>query len=423
MLAIASASVFVTGAATAAEHRVLLAEVDGPITPVVADYLEQAVATAEADGYGALVVAIDTPGGLDTSMRDIVQTFLSARVPVIVYVYPPGARAASAGTFITMAGHVAAMAPATSIGAATPVDLQGGEIPDKVIEDAVSFAVSIASRRSRNTEFAEAAVREGRSLPSSRAVEEGVVDLIADDLDGLLEAVDGRRVELGAGDLRTLRTAGAVVDRFELGFFRSILARIADPNLAFIFLSLGTLAVVYEAANPGLGFAGIAGVILLILAFFSLSVLPVQGAGFALLVLGVALLVAELFVPGVGVLAAGGTLSLLLGGLFLFEGSLRISAGVLWPSVLLLGAVSTFAGREAWRARRRPPTTGPEALIGKLVEVREATGSEGTGLCQGSWWRLSYPEDSLTEGQRVRVRRVDGLTLVVAPVEENEEEA
>lgn len=407
--------------ASPGEERVLIAEVDGPITPVVADYLADAVERAEEADYQALVVLLDTPGGLDTSMREIVQEFLGARVPVVVYVSPSGARAASAGTFITMAAHVAAMAPATSIGAATPVDLQGGEIPEKVIEDAVAFAVSVAEERGRSVEFAEAAVREGRSLPASQAVTQGVVDMVSDDLGSLLEELDGRRVRLADGSEVTLSTADALADRFELGVFRSILARLADPNLAFLFLSLGTLAVVYEAANPGLGFAGIAGVILLILAFFALSILPVQGAGLALLVLGIALLVAELFVPGVGVLAAGGALALVLGGLFLFEGSVRVSPVVLWPSVLLLGAVSTLAGREAIKARRRPPTTGPEALVGRVARVRESSGEEGEIFLEGAWWRIRSVGGPLTEGDRVRVVEVDGLTLMVEPVEEKEE--
>ncbi|MEE9178995.1 MAG: nodulation protein NfeD, partial [Acidimicrobiia bacterium] len=321
-------------------QRVLVADVNGPITPVVADHLEAAVAEAGETG-AVLIVTMDTPGGLDTSMRDIVQTFLNAPILVVVYVQPEGARAASAGTFITMAAHVAAMAPATSIGAATPVDLQGGEISDKILNDASAFAMSVAERKGRNVEFAEAAVRDGTSLTATQALEQEVVDLIADNLDDLLAAIDGMRVEV-LGIAVELATGEAIPEFYEMSTLRRILAVIADPNIAILFLSIGTLAVVYEAANPGLGFAGILGVILLLLGFFALSVLPVNAAGLALLILAITLFVAEIFVPGIGVLAAGGTIALLLAGVFLFEGQLQVSPPVLWPTALVMGVTTTI---------------------------------------------------------------------------------
>lgn len=393
-------------------ESVLLIEVDGAITPVVADFVEDAVAEAEREGFQFLIITIDTPGGLDVSMREIVQSLLNARVPTVVYVSPEGARAASAGTFITMAADVAAMAPATAIGAATPVDLQGGEITDKIINDAVAFAVSVAEHRGRSVEFAEASVREGRSVSSREAVESGVVDLIADDLDDLLLQIDGLTIEpLGV----TLSTGGVAIERRDLGPLRGILGRIADPNLAFIFLSIGTLAVIYEAANPGLGFAGIAGVIMLILAFFALSVLPVQTAGIALFVLAIALLVAELFVPGVGVLAGGGTVALLLSGLFLFEeGTVRVSPVLIWPSALVLGAASFVAGRAALIARKRPPTTGAETLVGRRVTVKASVGGHAAFL-DGTWWDLESKQ-KLNEGSEAKVIGTNGIRLVVEVV-------
>jgi membrane-bound serine protease (ClpP class) len=398
--------------ATAQENNVTLVEVEGPITPVVADYIEGAAQAAEADGSQALVVTLDTPGGLDISMRDIVQAFLNADVPVIVYVSPEGARAASAGTFITMAAHVAAMAPATSIGAATPVDLQGGEITDKIINDAAAFAVSVAERRNRDVEFAEQAVREGRSITAREAVEAGVVDLIADDLDDLLIQVDGMEISsLGV----VLTTDGASVTRREMGLFRSVLGRLADPNLAFIFLSIGTLAIIYEAANPGLGFSGIAGVILLVLAFFALSVLPVRGAGIALFVLAVGLFVAELFVPGIGVLGAGGTIALLLSGLFLFEGDVRVNPAVLWPSAVVLGGTSIIAGRAALKARREPPTSGPEAMIGKMVTITRM-GNRTSAFLDGAWWEVKGRGSDLKAGAVAKVVAIEGIGLVVEEV-------
>lgn len=401
-----------------ARSTVLVAEVDGAITPVIVDHLRDGIRTAEEDGHAAFVVELDTPGGLDTSMRDIVQEFLGARVPVIVYVAPSGARAASAGTFITMAAHVASMAPGTTIGAATPVDLQGGEISDKILEDAASFAESVAAFHGRDVEFAVDAVREGRSITADEAVEHGVVDLIARDLNMLLEMIDGRTVRMADGSEVTLDTGGAGIETYDLGFFRSVLMLLADPNLAFLFLSLGTLAIIYEFANPGLGLAGIIGVILLIMAFFALSVLPVNAAGVALLILAAGLFIGELFVPGIGVLGAGGTIALLLGGLFLFEGPFGVSGAVLWPATLVVGAGVLLAARLTWRARRAPSTSGPEALIGRETVVRGADGSSGQALVEGAWWRVRSRSGHLTEGQTVTVVASEGLELIVDTEEE-----
>jgi len=405
---------FIAPAVAQSTSGVLVTVVDGPITPVIADHLEAAVERASGE-ESILVVTLDTPGGLDTSMRDIVQTFLSAPVAIVAYVEPDGARAASAGTFITMAAHVAAMAPATSIGAATPVDLQGGEITDKIINDAVAFATSVAERRGRSVEFAESAVREGTSITASQAVDDGVVDLLADDLDDLLSAIDGMTVEV-LGEEVTLTTAGAVPEVYEMSTFRRILAQIADPNLALLFLSIGTLAVVYEAANPGLGFAGIAGVILLLMGFFALSVLPVATAGVALLILAIALFVGEIFVPGVGVLAAGGTIALLLAGVFLFEGELQVSPPVLWPTALVMGAATTVAGRAALKARLMPSTTGTGTLIGKAGMVVDVEGMSGSVFLDGAWWSVRSAAGDLEPGEQARVVGIEGLELIVEPI-------
>lgn len=401
--------------AAAQTQTVMLVEVDGPITPVIASHLADAVEDA-TDAGAPLVVSMDTPGGLDTSMRDIVQTFLNASIPVIVYVEPEGARAASAGTFIAMSAHIAAMAPATSIGAATPVSLEGGETAsDKIINDAVAFAVSVAERRGRDVEFAEDSVRDGASITANEAVDRNVVDLVADDLGSLLAEIDGMTVSTAAGDV-TLRTSSAVVDRVEMSLFRSILAQIADPNLALLFISIGTLAVVYEAANPGMGFAGVAGVILLLLGFFALSVLPVTTAGIALLILAMALFIAEIFVPGVGVFAAGGTVALILAGLFLFDGPVSVSMPVLWPTAAIVGLGSAYAGRAVVKARLRPPTTGLSTLIGREVTVTGDAEKGWYAFLDGSWWTVQ-PDDSLADGAVARVTAVQGLRLVVEPKE------
>ena len=394
--------------AAAASRQVLLIRVEGAITPVVADFISDSVEAAEAGGHVALVIGLDTPGGLDVSMREIAQSLLGSTVPVVVYVSPEGARAASAGALIALAAHAIVMAPATSIGAATPVDPQGGEITDKILNDAAAFAISLAEARGRDVAFAEEAVREGRSITAREAEAIGVADFIAEDLDDLLIQLDGFRV--ASLDL-TLQTEGMAVERREMSGLRSLLGRLADPNLAFLFLSLGTLAIVYEAANPGLGFSGIAGVIMLIVAFFALSVLPVRTAGIALFVLGVALLVAELFVPGVGVLAAGGAIAFVLSGLFLFEGSIRVSPGVIWPSAVVLGVASAGAGREVLRARRQPATSGPESLIGRRVTV-EGSPERPRAFLDGTWWTLQ----GSNPGTVAKVVAVDGVRLRVEEV-------
>lgn len=397
---------------------VLVTTVDGAITPVIADHVEEAVGLAQDEGHAALVVELDTPGGLDTAMRDIVQSFLSSRVPVVVYVAPAGGRAASAGAIITFSAHIAAMAPGTAIGAATPVSLQDSEeVGDKIVNDAAAYAEAIAQLRGRNVEFAIDTVREGRSAAAEEAVEIGAVDLLAESREQLLAAIDGRTVELVDGARVTLRTTGAEQVSFEMGLFQRILQRLADPNLAFLFLSLGTLAIIYELANPGIGAGGIVGVVLIVLALFSLAVLPVNSAGVLLLALSAALFVAELFVPGIGVFAAGGVVCLLLGGIFLFRGSVEVDPAVLYPVGILVGGGVILAGRLAWRARRAPVVSGREALMGRPGRVGHTDGTTAQILVDGTWWKARSEGGPLHEGQRVRVLGIEGLELLVEPEE------
>lgn len=402
---------------------VAVTTVRGPITPIVADHLADTIALAARDGHQALVVELDTPGGLVTSMRDIVQGFLAAPLPVVVYVAPPGADAGSAGTFVTLAAHIAAMAPATTIGAATPIDLEGGEVGDKVVNNAAAYAEAIAELRGRNVEFAVAAVRDGRSITAEEAVRIGAVDLLARDLGELLERIDGRRVELADGRTVTLRTADAATVALEMSGVRRILQRLADPNLALVFLSVGTLAILYELANPGIGAGGIVGTILLILAFTSLAVLPVNYAGVALIVLAVLLFVAELFVPGVGVLAAGGTIALVLGGLLLFPEptGLGIDLAVLLPTAAVVLVLVVLLARAAARLRRTPSVGGADLYVGREVTVERVDDAHrGRARIDGTWWRLRS-EVPLSAGDRVRVVSRDGLELVVRPVTSKEE--
>jgi membrane-bound serine protease (ClpP class) len=418
---IAGTALLAANQAQAQNQGILVTEVTGPITPAVAHHLELAVAAA-AEANSILVVTIDTPGGLDISTRQIVQGFFSAPVPVVAFVQPAGARAASAGTFIVMSAHVAAMAPATTIGAATPIDLQTGEEgSDKIINDSAAFAVSVAEERGRDAEFAEAAVREGRSITATVAAESNVVDLLANDLGELLAAIDGMQVEV-AGAETTITTAGLVPQTFEMSMFGRILTLLADPNIAVLFLSLGTLAIIYEAANPGLGFAGAAGIILLLLGFLCPQRAPDPGRPVSpCSILAAALFIGELFVPGVGVLAAGGTIALLLSGVFLFEGDLEVSPPVLWPTALLMGLFAALAGRAVVRARLRPSTTGPDTLLGRPVTVQGDPEKGWSAFLEGSWWTIRPSSGELQEGDRAEVVGRDGLELLVDPIGERDD--
>ncbi len=393
----------------------LVARVSGAITPVTAKYLTDGVAAAEQGGHHAYLVELDTPGGLDTSMREIIKAFLGSTVPVIVYVTPSGGRAASAGALITLSSHVAAMAPGTTIGAATPVNAETGEkASDKVINDAAAYAESVAAQRGRNTSIAAEMVRSGTAITADRARESDVVDLIATDRLTLLSELDGRSLSTAGGSV-TLRTREARIVEHDFGFLRRLLQLIADPNVAFLLISIGTLAVIYEAANPGVGFAGIAGAIMLILGFFALSVLPVNVAGVLLLVLALGLFIAEVIAPQ-GAFAAGGAISLLLAGIFLFEGPVAVSMAVLLPIVLVVGGGALFAGRLALRARLARPISGRHALIGRTGEVTAG----GQILLEGAWWSVRGAHGALPEGQPVRVTDVVGLVLIAEPTEPGE---
>lgn len=411
--------------ATAEQPTVLRAPVAKTITPVIADHLVDGVREAERSGHQAFLVELDTPGGLDTSMRKVIRSFLGAQVPVIVYVSPSGARAASAGALITFSAHIAAMSPGTTIGAATPVNAETGEKgSEKVISDAAAFAESIAQQRGRNAEFAVDTVRKGRAVAATEAVKIGAVDLIASDRNALLNALEGRQIQLDSGKEVTLHTDDARIVDYELGFFRQLLQILADPTLAFLFLSLGTLAVIYEFANPGVGLGGIIGAILLVLGFFALSVLPVNVAGLALLALAAALFITEVFAPGIGVFAAGGTIALILSGIFLFEDSVRVSPIALWPTAVLIGIAVLVAGRLSWQARRAQPVSGPEMFIGQQVVMQALEGEQGRVFCEGAWWQARPRGGPIQPGDHVQIVALDGLTLIVEPIQpQNQEEA
>jgi membrane-bound serine protease (ClpP class) len=396
--------------------------VDGAITPVTAEHLEDTAAEAARQGHQALVVLLDTPGGSLDATRRIAQGFLDAPLPIVVYVSPSGADAGSAGTFITYAAHLAAMAPATTIGAATPVDMEGGEVGDKIVQNAAAFAETLAEERGRDVDFAIASVVEGRSVTARTALDEGVIDLIATDLEQLLADLDGLEVDVRGVGTVVLATADATVVELEMTGVRSILAVLADPNLAFIFLSLGTLAILYEIANPGLGLGGVVGVICLVLAMFALSVLPVNWAGAVLMLVAAVMFITELFIPGVGVGAAGGTAALLLGGLFLFQDQSGIGVDwwVLVPTAAVTFGLAVFAGVLVARSRGRTSTAGSDDLVGRRLTVEDVAAGTPRARVSGTYWRVRPVEGHppLRDGDRVEVVARDNLDLLVARLDE-----
>ena len=419
-------SLLISGPADAGEdapapaNTVLVTRVDDAITPVIADHLGDALMRAERDGHVALIVELDTPGGLSTSMRDIVQDFLGAEVPVVVHVTPAGARAASAGALITWSAHVAAMAPGTTIGAATPVNLESGEVADKIVEDAAAYARAIAQERGRNVDLAAEAVTEGRALSTTEAIDEDLADVVAADRADLLQAVDGTTVELATGERVTIQTAAAEVVEYDMTFLRSVLQFLADPNLAFLFFSIGSLGIIYELASPGIGAGGGLGALLIILGLVSLSVLPVDAAGLLFFVLAAALYVAELFAPGVGIAAALGSVSLVLAGAFTFRNDapgVSLSLAAVIPVAVVVGVAVIGAGRLALRAAGPAPTSGAGRFIGQEVVVATTAAGGGQARLQGSWWTLRS-EEPLATGARARVTGVDGVVLIVEPVPE-----
>ncbi|MEX2627902.1 MAG: NfeD family protein [Ilumatobacteraceae bacterium] len=400
--------------------RVLSTTVKAPITPVIAGHLADGIARAERDGYDAYLVRLDTPGGLDTSMRDIVQHVFAAEVPVIVHIAPAGARGASAGAIITFASHVAAMAPGTSIGAATPVGGDGGDLDEKIVNDAIAYAEAIADARDRDREFIGDTVRDARSAGATEALELGVIDAVASSTTELLDAVDGTTVTVGPNDREViLRTADAVVDEQEMGVFRSIQQILADPNIAFLLLSVGTLGLVYELASPGIGVGAVLGLTFVTLGLFGLAVLSVNLVGVVFLLLAAALFLAEVFAPGLGLAAGGGAFALVLSGVFLFDDApgLEISLAVVLPAAIVVALFVIIAGRFAMRARRAPSTTtGSGLFVGRTATVRTDRGRPQV-FVGGAWWsvRPREPGTVLGDGADVEVVDVEGLTLVVTP--------
>jgi membrane-bound serine protease (ClpP class) len=423
LLALVLTGVLAAGSAAGEERpRVLAAEFANDVNPVTQDFLIGAIERGEREGYDAVVLLVDTPGGLDTSMRAIIKAELAAGIPVVLYVYPPGSRAASAGVFLAMAADIFAMAPQTNVGSSTPISASGEEIPEdlrrKVVNDAAAFVRELAEEHGRNGDWAEGAVRRASNIGAERALELGVTDVVAADLPALLEEIDGMRTKPKG---LVLDTAGAQVDTIEMSVWKRVLDTLVDPNIIVLLMSLGLLGITVEIFNPGLIFPGTLGAVSLIVGLFGLQVLPVSWAGVLLLLLAAAFFAAEPFVTSHGALALAGGACFVIGSLLLFDPagdayqvSLPVALAIAGTFVLLFAVAMT----KAVQARRRTPTTGQEELIGQVGIVRKPLEPAGLVFVHGELWRARATGDPIPAGARVSVARVaDGLVLEVERAE------
>jgi len=411
-------------AAAPPQGGVLVATIAAAISPVTADYLASVIERAEEENAALLVVELDTPGGLDTAMRQMVQAIIKSRVPVAVYVTPSGARSASAGVLITLASDVAAMAPGTNIGAAHPVSMGGGSMDNtmsrKVENDAAAYARSLAVRAGRNADWAESAVRESASLSGKDALEKKVIDLVSPSLADLLDRVDGRQVRKGETVL-TLRTKGAPVTRVPMGLRHRILSALADPNIAYILMMLGVYGIYFELASPGAVFPGVVGGISLLLGFYSLQTLSANYAGFLLILLGLLLFFLELKIQSHGALGIGGIVAMVLGSLMLFRQSadpfLRVSWTVLITMVALSAIFFSVVISMAVRSQLRRPSTGREGMVGEEGEAVTDIDGKGKVRVVGELWDARC-DRTVRKGDKVIVKGLEGMTLVVEPVKD-----
>jgi len=403
-------------------ERLHVIEVDGIINPVSAKYIVSSIDKAAEEDARCLILILDTPGGLMESMRQIVKKMLSAQVPVVVYVAPSGARAASAGVFITMAAHVAAMAPSTNIGAAHPVTLGGKEqdkaMMEKIVNDTVAYAKSIASKRGRNGKWAAEAVEKSVSITDEEALKLKVIDLISPSLDDLIVQLDGRKITVDNKETLVLKTKGAGITRISMTWKDNLLDAISHPQIAYLLLLLGMMGIYFEISNPGAILPGVIGGIAIILAFFALQVLPINYAGLALMVLGVILFIAEIKVTSYGLLSVGGIISLLLGSIMLIDNPteyLRLSWQVVVPAVAMTAGFFVFAVTMAIRARLKKPTTGIEGLVGSIGIAESDFRPDGQIAVHGEIWSAES-DDKIRKGDKVEVTKVDKLRLVVRKI-------
>jgi membrane-bound serine protease (ClpP class) len=404
--------------AQSAQPSVTRLSLEGVVDPFVADYLRNGIQGAsDAD---AVLLTIDTPGGLDSSMREIIKSIQNSKVPVLCYVAPEGARAASAGAYILVSCHVAAMAPATAVGASTPVGIGGVTLSKKIEEDAAAYMRTLAQQRGRNAELASSFVTESKSITAQEALDGNIIDLIADSEQELLDQVDGQVVETVDGNTATLQTAGAAIHDVDMTPGAGFLHDLFDPNLAFIFFWLGLALIVLELIVPGHVFSGTIGTILLLTAIASFGLLPVRLIGIALLVASVVFFVIELKVPGLGIWSAAGIVSLVLGGLFLFDpsGGVQVSPLVIVPMAIFMALFFGFVVAKALAMRHLPPAQGPEAVVGREgVVLAGGIDPDGVVRVASEEWMARSASGSIPEGSKIRVTRLDGLVLTVEPLE------
>jgi membrane-bound serine protease (ClpP class) len=423
LLAALAVSAVPASGATEPAPRVLAVEFDNDVNPVTADYVIDEIERANDDGYDAVVILLDTPGGLADAMKDIYQAELASTTPVIAYVSPDGARAASAGVWIVQAADLAAMAPSTNLGSSTPVSVGGGEIPSdlrrKAINDAAKSLRALAETHGRNGDWAERAVRKADNLTAQEALDMNVIDEVAPTLPALLEQIDDRRTK---PDGKVLDTAGARIERVEMSLWKRILDTIIDPNIILLLMSLGVLGITVELFNPGLIFPGTVGAISLIVGLFGLQVLPISWAGLLLMLLAAGFFAAELFVPSHGALTLAGAVSFVLGSLLLFDpagDAYEVSLPVVLAIAGTLAALFGVAFGKALQARRAKPQTGADELSDRIGVVRQTLDPEGFVFVNGELWRARTVDGHIPAGETVRVDRVDdGLVLEVSPVGE-----
>ncbi len=400
------------------KNEVLVIKVNGIINPVASEYINKSIKKASEMNAEALIIELDTPGGLDTSMRLIVKDILDSPVPIVVYVSPSGARAASAGVFITLAAHIAAMAPGTNIGAAHPVAI--GEkmdkaVVEKAVQDAAAYIRSIAELRGRNIKWAEDAVRKSLSATETEALKSNVIDFIARDLKELLTAIDNKNIKTIARE-KQLKTANAEIVRHEMGLRHKILNLLSDPNVAYILLLLGFYGIFFELTNPGAIFPGVVGALCLILAFYAFQMLPVNYAGLLLILLAIVLFVLEAMITSYGLLAIGGIVSLVLGSIMLFDSpmpALRLSLSVVIPIAIITALLFVLTFRLAYKAYKRKPVTGIEGLIDmEGIAKTDITSEGGMVIVHGEYWS-AYSDEFIKKDEKIIVEDVKGLKLKV----------
>jgi len=401
------------------QNDIYIAKISSSINPGVVDYIKSGIQKASEHNASCIIIELDTPGGLAESMREIVMAILGSKVPVVVYVSPSGARAASAGVMITMAAHIAAMAPGTNIGAAHPVGAGGKEIggtmSEKIINDMVAHAKSVAEKRGRNAVWVERAIRESVSVTETEALKENVIDIIANDLDDLINKINGRRIE----DKWILKLDNANKIILKESLRTKILKTISDPNIAYILMMIGLAGLYFELSQPGAVFPGVVGAISLILAFFAFQTLPVNYAGFLLIILSVILFIMEMKIISYGLLSIAGIASLLLGSMMLFENSapgLGLSWTVFVPTVVIVSAFFVAVAGIVFKAQVTKPRTGEKGLIGEIGVAKTDIKTEGKVFVHGELWNATS-KDIIEQGKKVRVAKVVNLVLEVELVD------